>query len=180
MAVRHMAFIMLAVSVANADEYDYKKLKADWEMLVIKERADLVNDVDNQIKEKEAELKKAKKGSTLASNIQSRIDAMKKAKESYAKLEYGLRPTSLNVGDFGKLAPTRDARERCSFKVLQVQDKGAALMKWGDKIFWVEVDTNGMTDDDNYNFVDFAHATGTKTYESLSGKRTVLVLKVVK
>ncbi|HSQ55392.1 MAG TPA: hypothetical protein VLM40_06575, partial [Gemmata sp.] len=141
---------------------------------------------DNEAKAKELKAKKSRTVAEKKNQMDSlaRFDEenrrLENSKKSVAKRAYALRPTDMKVGDFGLLGANYDVGQPPFFSVLQVIDKNNVLMIWGEKTYWVEMETKGMVDDDKIKMADFVHGVATKQYESASGKRTVLLLKVVK
>jgi hypothetical protein len=188
-----LGLLLIPATVAGQEaKPDYTKMKAEWT-----EKAKATHELDlkflgERIKEQDAvvaDLKqKVAKATKAATKKSLQVDlalAEKeqvlrvKQKESAEKAGYfsGSDPSEVKVGYFGPLYV--NGTQRPFLTAVQVIDKGNALMKWGGKTFWVELDASKLADGDRVEVTQFVHCPGTKQYDSALGKRTVLLLRII-
>ena len=203
-------FIGLQIIPLRAAEPDYVALKIKWNEYVIehgksdlkfrqdeaKEKIEAIQVEKKNIKEQTKKLldivgKKRQQieidkteASRLKAVIESKVktvpDLEKVFKEVPQTTGLGIDPRDLKEGSFGLLGTNRDSTTPPRFKILQIQDGSNLIGMWGMKAHWIEVPTQGMVDKDDLVVTDYVHCIGTKSYQSIAGKSTVLHLKIVK
>jgi hypothetical protein len=183
--------LVVAAGAARADDPpDYKAIKGKWEADARAERAKRVDIARAQVAEYEARVAAFKKklpratpleAARLRASIAAAAGAAEKAEKAVAEAERWeprAGPADLKAGFFGKLGD--DAGRPAAFTVRQVLDKKTALMGWGEKTYWVELDAAKLADGDGVTVARFVHCPGTKQYTAATGAvRTVLRLVLV-
>jgi hypothetical protein len=202
------AFLVLLAGTISSEEPNYEKLKERWakeakEIHELREKSRLaeidmnvgkLNAKNKELAKEAKDLKSTvgkKKAQIVADNSKAstverkieinegeikRLLATKKPRTE----DYAIDPRDLKEGSFGILGANESKSVPPRFRVLQIQDRTNALMTWGKKTYWMQIETKGLTDGDEVQIRDYVHCLGTKTYNSLTGKNTVLELRVVK
>ncbi len=203
-------FIGLQINPLRAAEPDYKAMKAEWGKFVVEHGKSDLKFRQEEAKEKiealqaekisvKAQTKKlldivGKKRQQIdtdkveAARLKTMVEAKAKSipdlekvfKEEPQTTGYGIDPRDLKEGSFGLLGNGYQTAFPPQFKIIQIQDGSNLIATWGKKVYWIEVPTEGMVDKDDLVVTDYVHCLGTKSYQSVAGKSTVLHLKIVK
>jgi hypothetical protein len=184
--------VLVTGSAVGGDAPDYVKLKDEWEAKAKAWREGKVAAATAEVKhcdEKIAALRKklqtapAPQAGKLKAEIAG-YERLKAGKEKdAAKWEKRFPvtdPDAVTEGAFAKFGVNGSSSTPPVFKVVQVIDRDNALLSWGAKTYWVELDAAKLADGDTVTVTAFVHHKGTKQYVSAGGvKRTVRLFRFV-
>ncbi|MBY0522898.1 MAG: hypothetical protein K2R98_05850 [Gemmataceae bacterium] len=180
------ATLLLALAAATmACAADDEALQAKYKTILAEARKQR----DADLEKEQAALAKAKKNLATArankaqaaeiKKLQDRVDELNQSVKELENTKVVLPKVQVSKLTEGKIAVIVGATDKpWTPEVNRIVDENNAVVKWGDKFYWVETPTKDMMEGKKLELVNLYELSGTKTYKTtLGGTNTVPFLK---